>query len=156
MEDVTLDYCFSLRLVYNFFIDTGEYYPRCYEINDGKTFKNLVYHFMHCAGKSSYVYCRLSHSSGDFKNHINLVLCIIGSDYKYQTICVRSFSFASGQQSFKIKPVNIQSRPPKKNICWYGTQKSPKTLIFIFIIYKQKKLFSWRKSMKKQSWHAFV
>ena len=52
---------------------------------------------------------------------------------EYQIICVRSFSFAKGQQAFENinqSRVNIQSRsPPKKSICWYGTQKLPKTFL---------------------------
>ena len=43
-----------------FTIDTAEYYPRCYKVNDVKTSKNLVYHFKLCSHKSSYVYCRLA------------------------------------------------------------------------------------------------
>ena len=29
-----------------FTIDTDEYYPVCYKVNDAKTFKNLVYYFV--------------------------------------------------------------------------------------------------------------
>ena len=36
----------------------------------------------------------------------------------------------------KYKPVNKQSRSPKKNIFWYGTHKLPKTVIFIFFKYQ--------------------
>ena len=61
---------------------------------------------------------------------------------RYQIICVRSFTFAEDQQVFEVKPVNIQSRSPQRNICWYGTQKLPKTLTLIFITTKQKQLFS--------------
>ena len=32
--------------------------------------------------KSSYDYCRFARLTGAFKNHIDLVLCIIGSDLK--------------------------------------------------------------------------
>ena len=52
MEDITSDYGFLLQLVNTFTIDTEEYCPRCYKVNDAKTFKNLVYHFMLCAHKS--------------------------------------------------------------------------------------------------------
>ena len=45
-----------LRLVNTFTIETDEYYPRCYKVNYGKTFKNLVYYVMLCAHKASYVY----------------------------------------------------------------------------------------------------
>ena len=41
-EDITSDYRFLLLLVNTFTIDTGEYYPACYKVNDVKTFKNLV------------------------------------------------------------------------------------------------------------------
>ena len=49
----TSDCGFLLRLVKTFTVDTEEYYPRCYKVNDAKTFKNLaVYHFTLCAHKS--------------------------------------------------------------------------------------------------------
>ena len=41
-EDITSDYGFLLRLVNTFTIDTDEYYPVRYKVNDVKTFKNLV------------------------------------------------------------------------------------------------------------------
>ena len=44
-EDITSDYGFLLRLVKTFTVDTEEYYPRCYKVNDAKTFKNLVVSF---------------------------------------------------------------------------------------------------------------
>ena len=44
-EDITLDYGFLLRLVNTFTIDTDEYYPRCYKVNDAKTCKNLLASF---------------------------------------------------------------------------------------------------------------
>ena len=45
-EDITSDYRFLLRLVNTFTIDTEEYYPVCYTVNDANTFKTLVYYFM--------------------------------------------------------------------------------------------------------------
>ena len=44
-EDITSDHGFLLRLVNTFTIDTGEYYPVCYKVNDANTFKNPVYCF---------------------------------------------------------------------------------------------------------------
>ena len=41
-EDIMADYRFLLGLVNAFTIDTDEYYPVCYKVNDAKTFKNLV------------------------------------------------------------------------------------------------------------------
>ena len=43
---------FLLRLVNTFTIDTDEYYPICYKVNNAKTFKTLVYYFTLCAHKS--------------------------------------------------------------------------------------------------------
>ena len=45
---------------------------------------------------------------------------------------------------------NQSGSPSKKNICWYGTQKLPKTWTFIFITTKQKQLFFERQSLKNQ------
>ena len=44
-QDITSDYGLLLLLVNTFTIDTDEYYPMCYKVNDTKTFKNLVYYF---------------------------------------------------------------------------------------------------------------
>ena len=41
-EDITPDYRFLLRLGNTFTIDTDEYYPVCYKVNDAKNFENLV------------------------------------------------------------------------------------------------------------------
>ena len=49
-----------------FTIDTDDYYPICYKVNDAKTFKNLVYYFT-LAHKSSYVYYKLTRLTGTFK-----------------------------------------------------------------------------------------
>ena len=43
--------------------------------------KTLQYHLKLCAHKS-YVYCGLARLTGAFKKHVDLVPCIIGSDYK--------------------------------------------------------------------------
>ena len=39
-----------------FTIDTDEYYPICYKVNDAKTFKNLAYYFTLCALTNHYMY----------------------------------------------------------------------------------------------------
>ena len=59
-----------------------------------------------------------------------------------------------GPTSF-IESIN-QSGSPKKNICWYGTQKLPKIKTFMFITAKQIQLFFWLQSMKKQLWLAVI
>ena len=64
-----------LWLVNTFTIDTDEYYPVCYKVNDAKTFKNFVYYFMLA---NHHVYCRLARLTGAFKIILILVLCIIG------------------------------------------------------------------------------
>ena len=61
---ITSDYGFLLRLVNTFTIDTDEYYPVCYKVNDAKTFKNLVYYFMLA---NHHVYYRLARLTGAFK-----------------------------------------------------------------------------------------
>ena len=63
-EDITSDYRFLLRLVNIFTIDTDEYHPVCYKVNDAKTFKNAVYYFMLA---NHHVYCRLARLTGTFK-----------------------------------------------------------------------------------------
>ena len=74
----------------------------------------------------------------------------------YQIIFVRSSSLAKGQQTFKIKPVNIQSRSFRTL-----TKRTPADmelsiyLTFIFIATKQKQLFLHLQSMKKQLWQLF-
>ena len=49
-----------------------------YKVYDAKNFKNLAVSFypLH-----SQVIC-MAHLSGAFKSHVDLVLCIIGSDWK--------------------------------------------------------------------------
>lgn len=62
-----------------FTVHTEEYYPRCHKVNDGKTSKTLQYHCKFCA-YNSYAYCRLAHLTRAFKNHVDLVLLIVGPD----------------------------------------------------------------------------
>ena len=55
-----------------------------------------------------YVYCRLAHSEKKkcWFSAVNYQIWLEG----YQITFVRSTSLAKGQQTFKIKPANIQSR----------------------------------------------
>ena len=76
-EDITSDHGFLLWLLNTFTFDTDEYYPKCYRVNNVKTFKNLAYYFKLCAHKSSYVYCRLARLNWTF---IDFVLGIIASN----------------------------------------------------------------------------
>ena len=41
-EDITSEYRLLLRMVNTFTIDTDEYYPVFYKVDDAKTFKSLV------------------------------------------------------------------------------------------------------------------
>ena len=93
-----------------FTIDTDEYYPRYYNVNDVKTFKTpcILFYALYCANKSSYVYCILARLTGSLSAAVYYRISLQG----YQIICGRSFSFAKSQQAFEIKPVNIQSRSP--------------------------------------------
>ena len=71
------------------FASTGEYnfywhwpaYPRCYKVNDSKTFKNLV---VSLYALCSQILCILQSSSFNwsFKNNVDLALYIIGFDLK--------------------------------------------------------------------------
>ena len=42
-----------------FTIDTDEYYPVCYKVNDAKTFKNILYYFM-LTNHHVYIACRMA------------------------------------------------------------------------------------------------
>ena len=42
-----------------FTIDTDEYYPVCYKVNDAKTFKNILYYFM-LPNHHVYIACRMA------------------------------------------------------------------------------------------------
>ena len=138
-EEITSDY--------EFFSSTGEYFnywhwrllPNVLESKYyPKTFQNLVYYFYTLCSQITIctVYCRLA------QLWLLKLYWFSAAYYEislegYQIICVRSFSFAKGQQAFEntYKQVSIQSGSPKKNNCWYGTQKLPKTA-------KQEQLFS--------------
>ena len=63
-EDIVSDYRFLLQMVNTFTVDTDEYYPVCYKVNDAKNFKNLVHYFMLA---SHHVYYRLARLTGAFK-----------------------------------------------------------------------------------------
>ena len=41
-EDITSDYGFLLRLVNTFTIDTDEYYPVCYKVNDSSNVNEVI------------------------------------------------------------------------------------------------------------------
>ena len=65
-EDITSDHTLLLRLMNTFTIDTDEYYPLCYKVNDAKTFKNhLAMAFLILA--NHHVYCRLACLTWAFK-----------------------------------------------------------------------------------------
>ena len=79
-----------------FAIDTDEYYPVCYKVNDAKTFKNLVYYFMLA---NHHVYYRLARLTRAFKLLIFSAVYYWVSLERYQTTCVGSFSFIKGQKA---------------------------------------------------------
>ena len=81
---------------------------------------------MHCAGKSSYVYCRLSHSSGDFKNHINLVLCIIGSDYNIKLYVLDPFHLQAVNNLSKLNQSIYSQDHPKRTSADMKLRNLPK------------------------------
>ena len=129
---------------------------------DAKTFQNLVYYLYALCLQIiiCIVYCTLAQLRPLKLYWFSAVYYQISLE-ECQTVCVRSFSFAKGKQALLYinhiyKPVSMQSGSPKKNICWYGTQKIPKTLMFIFITTKPKQLFFQLQSMKKQLWHVVI
>ena len=79
------------------------------------------------------------------ENYVDLVLYIIGSDQKdIKLYLLRSSSLAKGQQTLKIKPVNIQSRSTRALIKRTSAEMElsicPKLYIYLYS-YKQKQLF---------------
>ena len=120
VEDTTSNYGFLLRLVNTFTFDSDVYYPRCYKVNDGKTFKNLVVSFCALCSKIICILQKIgSHLTGIYKNHVDLVLCIIGPDQKnvklYVSHLQRDNKLSKLNQS--ISPVKITQDVNKKNIC---------------------------------------
>ena len=53
-----------------------------------------------------------------YKNQVNLVLCIFGSDKNdlKLDLLVGSISLGKGQEVFKIKPVDLKSRLPRTSV----------------------------------------
>ena len=63
-----------------------------------------------------YLYCRLAHLTGVFKNQVNLVLYILLHLIRRISNYICKILFICNQQTSEIKPVNIQSRSPRKLI----------------------------------------
>ena len=132
-EDITSDYRFLLRLVNIFTIDTEEYHPVCYKVNDAKTFKTPVYYFMLA---NHHVYDRLNRLTRTFKIIAIDFQCYILSGIRrtsnYIAKCVGSFSICKakkGQQA-NIESIN-QSRITQKEylLIWNSeTTQKPKHL----------------------------
>ena len=80
-EDITSDYWILRHQLNTFTVDAEEYYPSCYKVNDAKTCKDFVVSFhAFCSQIICIVYYRLVDLTGVFKNHTDLMLCIIESD----------------------------------------------------------------------------
>ena len=111
-----------------FTIDTDEYYRVGYKVNDAKTFKNLAYYFV-LANHHVGLYYRLVRLTVAFKIiAINFQCCIYQVSLKrYQIIYMCWILFICKWSTSYIESIT-QSGSPKKNICWYGTQKLPKNL----------------------------
>ena len=133
-----------------FTVDTEEY--PLLKVHDAKTFKNLVVSFYNrlCAQKLQ-VCIILQIGLFEKKSWFSAVYYRIWLE-RYQIIFFRSPSLANGQQTFKIKPVNTQSRSSRTLIkrtpadmelsiylkhCIY--LYSYKTEIAIFIVTKHEK-----------------
>ena len=138
-KDIASDYGFLLRLVSTFTIGTDEYYPMCYKWYQGPL-------------KTLYIilsFLTNHHHMGILQNDSLYLKLYWFSAVHYHTL------FEGYQQAFESKTSHSQDLgSPRKNICWYGTQKLPKTLTFVFITTKQKQLFSQLRIMKKQLWCA--
>ena len=80
--------------------------------------KTLQYHITLCAHKS-YVYCRQAHLTGAFKNHVDLVLCVIGFDQSISHIL--SISEGDNKLSKYNQSIQSQDHPGRqliKSIDW--------------------------------------
>ena len=60
----------------------------------------------------------LRHLTEAYRNQVNLVLCIFGSDYQDLKLHVRVglVSLGKDQQAFKIGPVSIKSGTPRTSL----------------------------------------
>ena len=132
-----------------FTIDTDEYYPVCYKVNDAKTFENLVAILFYpmLANHNVYIADWLVYLGPLNLYWFSAVYYRVSLE-GYQTMCSILF-ICKGPTSF-IESIN-QSGSPKKNICWYGTQKLPKTYN-----YQTETAIFQLQSMKKQLWHAVI
>ena len=111
-EDITSDYRFLLRLVNIFTIDTEEYHPVCYKVNDAKTFKTPVYYFMIA---NHHVYYKLARLTGTFKIiAIDFQCCILsGIIRRISNYICWIFFICKGSASF-IEGINQSGSPSKK------------------------------------------
>ena len=85
--------------------DTDEYYLVCCKVSDSKTFLETLYLY-YLMFANHHVYYRLARLTWTFKNVLD------------------PFHLQRNKLYRKYRPVRI----PKKNNCWYGTQKLPKNL----------------------------
>ena len=125
-EGITSDYGFLLRLVNTFTIDTNEYYLVCYKVNDATTFKNLVYYF---TLPNHHMYIADWLELGPLKLYWFSAVYYRVSLEGYQTICIRSFSFAKGQQasgSINQSAVYSSQDHPKRTYVYMELRNYPK------------------------------
>ena len=114
-EDITSNYGFLLGLVKTFTVDTEKYYLRFYKVNDDKNCKNLVGSFYALCSQIICMYIAgwLIYLTRVLKNM--LIQCYILSVLIrriYQITFVRSFSFAKGQQTFRLnQSIKSQDHP---------------------------------------------
>ena len=126
-EDISSDYGFLLQRLNTFTIDTDEYYPICYKVNDAKTFKNLVHYFL-LAKHHMYTTDWLV-PMGPWKLYWFSAVHYRVSLEGYQTICIRSFSFAKGQQasgSINQSAVYSSQDHPKRTYVYMELRNYPK------------------------------
>ena len=88
-------------------------YPRCYKVNDVKTFKNFLVSFYALWLQLIW----LARLTGAFKNHVHLVLCIIESDQKDIKLYVLGpFHLQRANRLWKLKQSIYSQDVDKKDV----------------------------------------
>ena len=128
-ENIISDYEVLLRLVNTFTIDTDEYYPMCYKVNDAEDLKNLYFilrllinHHIH-----KYNICRLSHLTRAVK--IILIQCCVSQDL------IRRISNYLCQQ---LGTVRIRGHPKRTSAHIWNSETTQNLKIYLYNYQKQK------------------
>ena len=103
MKDIISDYGFLLRLVNTITINIDEYYPRCYKVNDAKTFKNFIASIILRFVLTNYMYI------ADWLVYLGLLKIMLIQCYVMSDLIKRMSSYMCQI----LKSVNIQPRSPR-------------------------------------------